>query len=99
MSDIFETPLELKLSSRERLCEIYAEKLHGVNPNHELLRFFLMPSNGDEWRAIRKEFFERFGNKEIFADNSIGYQALACFYGNFSVALRTECRKEGINVS
>ncbi len=92
-----QTEIGRKVELREEMCAVYAEKLLSLNPQHWLLQYYRFPKDGEEWRKIRKQFFDRFGKKDCPGDNSVGYPALAHFYGALFIALLEACRESKQN--
>ncbi len=86
------------VSSGAELCDEAALALHKVDPNNDLLRFFVKPSSEDEWIKVRNEFTVRFGKEGFQGEKCKGHNALSYFYAKFFVALREECKKHNVEV-
>lgn len=76
----------------ELLCAEEALAISKLDAQNDLIRFFTDAYKGGEggWRVVRDEFTERFGAPGFRGCACRGEHAVAAFFANYFLALRTE---------
>ena len=80
-----------ELSSAMELAIDYAKELKGLDPEHELLRFF--PNDGEMTAELQKEFEQRFWKKDFSMESSPGYLVNTVLLATFAVVLKREVER------